>query len=166
VTGAGYATPARLAEALAAHVPDRTAPLLDFGCGTGLSGQALRAAGFTTLDGTDITPGMLEKAENGPLPQALAFRARRGPAPGLRHHRRHRRREPRRGAREHACHAAGCARPRRAPRLQLQRRHARRPAYMDALSEAQTRAALLHDAYGPHLHAKEMGSRVYVLRKH
>jgi hypothetical protein len=28
-----------LAEALAAHVPDLTAPVLDFGCGTGLSGR-------------------------------------------------------------------------------------------------------------------------------
>jgi hypothetical protein len=36
---------------------------------------------------------------------------------------------------------------------------------MDALAAAQARADLLHDAYGPHLPAKDMGSRVYVLRK-
>jgi hypothetical protein len=40
------------------------------------------------------------------------------------------------------------------------------PAYMEALEAAQARAELLHDAYGPHLPAKDMGSRVYVLRKH
>jgi hypothetical protein len=103
VTGAGYATPKRLAEALAAHVPDPTAPLLDFGCGTGLSGRALHAAGFTTLDGTDITPGDAGQGRRArPLPQALALRAGRRPAPGLRHHRRHRRRQPRRGPGRHA----------------------------------------------------------------
>ncbi len=55
----GYATPARVAEALAAHVKDRSAPVLDFGCGTGLSGLALQLAGFNTLDGMDPSPEML-----------------------------------------------------------------------------------------------------------
>jgi predicted TPR repeat methyltransferase len=57
----GYATPARCAEALAAVV-DTAAPVLDIGCGTGLSGLALRAAGFTTIDGTDLSPEMLARA--------------------------------------------------------------------------------------------------------
>jgi predicted TPR repeat methyltransferase len=59
----GYMTPARLAAALAGHLPADTA-LLDFGCGTGLSGAALKTAGFQTFDGTDITPEMLAKAED------------------------------------------------------------------------------------------------------
>jgi predicted TPR repeat methyltransferase len=62
VRESGYITPRRCAEALAAHVPDPTAPVLDFGCGTGLSGQALAEAGFTTIDGLDPAAEMLEQA--------------------------------------------------------------------------------------------------------
>ncbi|ABD55416.1 class I SAM-dependent DNA methyltransferase [Jannaschia sp. CCS1] len=57
-----YATPTRIAEALASVWPKRDAPVLDFGCGTGLSGAALRAAGFARIDGTDISPEMLDVA--------------------------------------------------------------------------------------------------------
>ncbi|WP_371055484.1 class I SAM-dependent methyltransferase [Rhodosalinus sp. K401] len=60
---AGYATPARTAKALAAHMGDRSAPVLDFGCGTGLSGAALRAAGLTTIDGVDVSDEMLAEAQ-------------------------------------------------------------------------------------------------------
>ena len=59
----GYATPGRVAEALAGALPDRDAPVLDIGCGTGLSGLALRAAGFTTIDGADVSAEMLARAE-------------------------------------------------------------------------------------------------------
>ena len=38
-------------------------PVLDYGCGTGLCGIALKAAGFDVIDGTDISPEMLAKAE-------------------------------------------------------------------------------------------------------
>ncbi|MEM1160225.1 MAG: methyltransferase domain-containing protein [Pseudomonadota bacterium] len=58
----GYATPRRCAEALAARVPDRAAPVLDLGCGTGLGGLALRAAGFTTIDGSEPSDQMLDGA--------------------------------------------------------------------------------------------------------
>jgi predicted TPR repeat methyltransferase len=57
-----YRTPARCAAALARVLDDRDAPILDFACGTGISGAALKEAGFTTIDGTDISDGMLEKA--------------------------------------------------------------------------------------------------------
>ncbi|MEM9042572.1 MAG: methyltransferase domain-containing protein [Actinomycetota bacterium] len=60
----GYATPARLATALADHLTDRDAPILDFGCGTGMSGGAMTAAGFTTIDGADLSSGMLQQAES------------------------------------------------------------------------------------------------------
>ena len=63
VLKAGYATPARCAAALAAHLTPHTAPILDFGCGTGLSGHALAALGFTTIDGVDLSAGMLETAK-------------------------------------------------------------------------------------------------------
>ncbi len=58
----GYATPRRCAEALAAHVDDPSVPLLDFGCGTGLSGLAFKMAGFQTIDGMDLSPDMLAQA--------------------------------------------------------------------------------------------------------
>ena len=63
ITGNGYATPARCAAALADHAADLGAPMLDIGCGTGLSGAALAAAGFTTIDGTDLSAEMLARAE-------------------------------------------------------------------------------------------------------
>ena len=62
VAGHGYATPGRCADALARFVPDQMEPVLDFGCGTGLSGLSLKLAGFATLDGLDLSPEMLAKA--------------------------------------------------------------------------------------------------------
>jgi len=59
----GYATPQRCAEALARFSQDLAAPVLDFGCGTGLSGLALARAGFRTIDGADISADMLKGAE-------------------------------------------------------------------------------------------------------
>ena len=49
----GYATPSRAAKALASHVEDLSTPVLDYGCGTGLSGIALRKVGFSNLHGID-----------------------------------------------------------------------------------------------------------------
>jgi predicted TPR repeat methyltransferase len=167
VTGAGYATPSRLAAALAAASPDLTAPVLDFGCGTGLSGKALKAAGFTTLDGTDITPEMLEKAK------ALGiYRTLWSSAPGD---------APPPGYATIA--AIGVVSLGAAPAgtlsvlldalvsggllgVSYNDATLADPDYMAALDAAQSRAELIHDAYGPHLPAKDMGSRVYVLRRH
>lgn len=64
VTKWGYATPARIALALRQSGANVEKPVLDFGCGTGLSGMALKAVGFDVIDGTDISPPMLEQAEN------------------------------------------------------------------------------------------------------
>ena len=58
----GYVTPKRCAEALAKLVPNLSAPVLDFGCGTGLSGLALRTAGFSVIDGVDLSGAMLDIA--------------------------------------------------------------------------------------------------------
>ncbi len=59
----GYASPSRTAAALVDAGAALDAPLLDLGCGTGLSGQALRAVGFSVIDGSDFSPEMLEAAE-------------------------------------------------------------------------------------------------------
>jgi predicted TPR repeat methyltransferase len=141
--------------------------VLDFGCGTGLSGRALHGAGFTTLDGTDITPGMLEKAETTGLYRKL-WPSEPGDAP----------------PRGYAIIAAiGVVSLGAAPASTLATlldalapggllgvsyndATLADPAYMEALDDAQGRRSDLHDAYGPHLPAKDMGSRVYVLRKH
>lgn len=58
----GYATPRRCAAALRAQLEDPSAPILDFGCGTGLSGDALAEAGFTAIDGVDLSADMLKRA--------------------------------------------------------------------------------------------------------
>ncbi|MEP1767488.1 MAG: class I SAM-dependent methyltransferase [Sulfitobacter sp.] len=62
VTESGYATPKRCAEALAQFAPDKSQPVLDFGCGTGLVGLALEHAGFSIIDGVDTSPNMLVQA--------------------------------------------------------------------------------------------------------
>ena len=62
LTEQGYATPRRAAAALAAQDVPRDAPVLDFGCGTGLSGAALRDEGFAVIDGWDVSQGMLDLA--------------------------------------------------------------------------------------------------------
>jgi len=59
----GYATPGRCAQALAQLSQDPSAPILDFGCGTGLSGLALKGAGFEIIDGMDMSADMLARAE-------------------------------------------------------------------------------------------------------
>lgn len=59
----GYVAPQATARALAELMPDRSAPVLDVGCGTGLVGRALAANGCTCIDGVDISPEMLAEAE-------------------------------------------------------------------------------------------------------
>lgn len=63
ITENGYATPDRCAAALSQFSDDMAAPILDFGCGTGLSGLALKFAGFETIDGLDLSADMLSGAK-------------------------------------------------------------------------------------------------------
>ena len=67
----GYATPRRCAQALAAAAADLEAPILDLGCGTGLSGVALRAAGFSAVDGAEPSAEMRARAEQRGVYRAL-----------------------------------------------------------------------------------------------
>jgi predicted TPR repeat methyltransferase len=62
IARAGYATPGRCARALARFEKFREAPILDVGCGTGISGLALAKAGFRNLSGCDLSREMLDKA--------------------------------------------------------------------------------------------------------
>ena len=65
-TELGYIAPGVAAAELAQHLqPDlqrRDLEIIDFGCGTGLVGEALREQGFVHIDGADISSGMLEQA--------------------------------------------------------------------------------------------------------
>lgn len=77
----GYATPARIAEALHAHVADAATPVLDYGCGTGLSGLALRLAGLEVVDGMDPSPAMIKGARDKNVYRTLSVIDPDDPAP-------------------------------------------------------------------------------------
>jgi len=57
-----YPAPGRVAELLKQHRVAGTPalPVLDAGCGTGLSGEALQAAGFAEVVGTDVSDSSLQ----------------------------------------------------------------------------------------------------------
>jgi len=57
-----YRAPIAAAE-VAARYLDKSARILDAGAGTGLSGEALNAAGFDNLVAVDLSAGMLEQAQ-------------------------------------------------------------------------------------------------------
>ena len=59
----GYVTPERVANALRDVVTDQSEFILDYGCGTGLSGSALQAVGFENIDGLDVSQEMVNLAE-------------------------------------------------------------------------------------------------------
>lgn len=77
----GYATPGRCAQALLEAGADTGAPVLDFGCGTGLSGLALKLAGFAVIDGLDLSEGMLAKARTKSVYRTLAAIGPEDPIP-------------------------------------------------------------------------------------
>ena len=60
--GSEYKQPVRCAAALRVQLPIPSAKILDVGCGTGLSGLALKQAGYSDIDGCDLSQGMLDKA--------------------------------------------------------------------------------------------------------
>ncbi|MET0190126.1 MAG: class I SAM-dependent methyltransferase [Pseudonocardia sediminis] len=57
----GYVAPGNAADAVV-RVAGTGAVILDAGCGTGLAGVELARRGATTIDGLDLSPGMLERA--------------------------------------------------------------------------------------------------------
>jgi predicted TPR repeat methyltransferase len=58
----GYCLPFLIAAWVARHVPKGAGPLLDAGCGTGLSGPYLAALGYHDLAGLDMSGEMLRLA--------------------------------------------------------------------------------------------------------
>ena len=59
---AGYVAPEVTARIFAGHVEDRSARIIDLGCGTGLAGEALGAHGYSCVDGADFAEPMLAEA--------------------------------------------------------------------------------------------------------
>jgi predicted TPR repeat methyltransferase len=169
IARAGYATPERAAAALARFATDRTAPTLDFGCGTGLAGAALRAAGFVTLDGTDLSPEMLALAAQKAIYRNLWLSDAKPDLP--------------RGTWAHIA-AVGVIGPGAAPPEALDRlaaalapggllvlsfndRAASDARYAGRLAEYVDTGALevLLSEHGPHLPGIRLGAIIYVLRK-
>ncbi|SMH57906.1 class I SAM-dependent DNA methyltransferase [Mesorhizobium australicum] len=58
----GYCLPFVIAAWVARHVPVEAGPLLDAGCGSGLSGPYLAALGYQDIDGLDMSSEMLALA--------------------------------------------------------------------------------------------------------
>jgi SAM-dependent methyltransferase len=55
----GYCLPFLIPAWLARHLPPGAGPVLDAGCGTGLSGPCLKALGYADVEGLDMSPDML-----------------------------------------------------------------------------------------------------------
>lgn len=170
VIGSGYATPTRLATALAGHA-DLKKPILDFGCGTGLGGQALALAGFKDIWGTDINAAMLNLIPD-PSPYARIWRSEPGRIDGVEM------------GSVPAMAAIGVISLGAAPPetlatcldylqpggifgLSFNDPTLAEGSYDVALSTLldQGKATVLHRSHGPHLSEKNMGSDIIILQK-
>ena len=57
--GIGYTLPFLITSWVARHVPKGGGPVLDAGCGTGLSGPFVSALGYEAVEGLDFSADML-----------------------------------------------------------------------------------------------------------
>jgi len=165
----GYCTPARCAEALRdAGVASETL-ILDIGCGTGMSGEALRDAGYAALDGTDFSAEMLAIAQH----KGLYGKLWQGDLTALPEDMRY-----------HAAVAAGVLNPAHAPASVLDEVLARLEpggvfvfslndhAIADGSYEGRVHelldsggAELLHREYGDHMPGQDLSAWVLALRR-
>lgn len=63
IDAAKYAGPDFAARLLSRHLDDKSARILDAGCGTGLVGVALQTLGYRHIDGFDLSPEMARQAK-------------------------------------------------------------------------------------------------------
>lgn len=77
----GYYLPFQITAWIARYVPLGEGPLLDAGCGTGLSGPALKALGYDDVAGLDLSPNMLNIAGSRGAYSELKEAALGGPLP-------------------------------------------------------------------------------------
>lgn len=78
---AGYRHPSICLALLTRYLPRDAAPLLDAGAGTGLIGEWLGIMGYPTVEGLDISNGMLDVARTKGVYTALHNLALGGPLP-------------------------------------------------------------------------------------
>lgn len=71
IESAWKTVPPTAANMLAKYLPNKTAPLLDVGAGTGMMGVALSKLGFENISGFDISASMLAQAEQKGVYQSL-----------------------------------------------------------------------------------------------
>ncbi len=69
--GLNYIAPACIAQTLVNVLADRTASILDIGCGTGLVGAYLVGQGYSAIDGLDFSSEMLSQARSKQIYQKL-----------------------------------------------------------------------------------------------
>ena len=77
----GYSLPFVIAAWVARYVPAGEGPLLDAGCGTGLSGPSLKALGYDDIAGLDLSADMLAIAGSRGAYGELKQAALGGPLP-------------------------------------------------------------------------------------
>ena len=77
----GYSLPFLIAAWVARYVPAGEGPLLDAGCGTGLSGPSLKALGYDDIAGLDLSSDMLTIAGSRGAYSELKQAALGGPLP-------------------------------------------------------------------------------------
>ena len=167
----GYAAAGRCASALASADPMLSSPILDLGCGTGLSGEALQGEGFKEIDGYDFSEGMLALARKKDCyrelfrvdlaqPDSIQDRGyRHAVLAGVLHH-------------THAPPETLAQTLARLPQegcivFSLNDETLRFPEYTDYISHLveSGQVAVVSEEYGPHLPGRDVGARVYVLRK-
>lgn len=168
----GYASPARVARAMSSLVDDLATPVMDYGCGTGMSGEALIAAGFSVLDGADPSAQMLAGAEAKDIYRSLTHLDLDAPRPPF-------------GSASYAAVAAiGLIGPGAAPLellddllelvspgglfgLSLNDHALTLPAYPAKLAARveDGTATIVFQEHGPHLPGLGVDSTVYVLRR-
>ena len=67
----GYTSPHTIASLLIQHLPEKSSRIIDIGCGTGLTCTQLHKQGYCNLDGIDLSPDMLQVADNKNICQLL-----------------------------------------------------------------------------------------------
>ncbi len=165
----GYRSPIRCASALAKFVPLET-PVLDFGCGTGLSGEALKNVGFKNIFGTEINNSMRAIAKKKTIYQDIYKTDVNNPFPESKHF--------------YGICAVGVISSGAGPPSLLRQslkclkkdgficfsyndHTLNTQCYMDALKEVNELGELeeVFSEYGDHLKSKSLQSNVYVFRK-
>ena len=167
----GYASPMRCARVLKHCGAPLNEPVLDIGCGSGLSGEWLRNEGFGHLIGSDFSPEMLAEADRKGIYQALHLADVAAPfdfvseplasitAVGVL--------SPGHAGPDLVATALGLLKPHGVFVFTMNDHAFSEPRYVDAVNESlrDRRARLLWQDYGDHLPKIGLGAFVYALQR-